>query len=170
MSRPIILRNCTVKFLDGAGTPAELTLYIDDGNVQVTTANQYNRRMNRGKVAGGFVTKGDDVPMELSINARFLGFKSIGAGAANLSIQEFLDGGDGTTTLVSTADEECEAFCVDVEIEEGADPDCPAIPAVNPELAIYPKFRAESLQVDYKTGMINLSGFCFATRPTATRP
>jgi hypothetical protein len=164
----LTLREMTVSFLDGtAVTPQELEFVMGDGNATIKYGNNYNYRLNRGKIAGGSVTRGDDMPMEVSLIGEFVGFKARGDLLADMSPTEFLDGGNGDVSLVSTGANECDPFACDIMIEQVRDSDCD--PGYEPEVTMLNEFRADSVDVDLKAGTMNISGKCFTTRPVSTR-
>lgn len=163
MAEPSImdLKKATIKFVDGAGTPAELTLKIDEGNLQFTSKFNMEYKRDRGKLATGTVREGDEEPMDVSLECRFSAVKS--STGESITVMEFLKQ-TGAGSSLTTTGAACEPFAVDIVVT--IDQNCGTVPD---EIITFPAFRVESIGGSFKDGTLSLSGKCKAVMPTSVR-
>lgn len=137
-----------------------LEVKIGDGNLTFTENKEYNYELDRGNL--DTVREGNEVPMDVTFDF----------------VWEFLTAIDGATPTprdaikqlgeasdwVSSSTDQCEPYCVDIEIEHAA-------PCANTEdeIIILPMFRADKLNQDISKAQVNATGRCNATDALITR-
>lgn len=164
MAEPSVmdLKNCTVKFKDGATpTPNSLTLYIDEGNLTYRVRREIEYKLNRGSLTGAAVREGDEQPMELTISCRFNAIRS--SAGDPVTVQEFLYR-EGQASAYVTTGAECEPYAVDVVVEINY-----SCGTVVDEVVTFPDFRYEDVGGDFRAGTLELTGRCQAVKPTSVR-
>lgn len=159
MAEPVTmdLKECTIKLVDGAGTPVTLTIKIDDGNLSYTRRKNIEYRKDRGLLDS--VREGDQEPMDLSIEARFNAIKSQSGNP--ITITEFLEQEGAGSALVTTGGT-CEPYAIDVQVEVNRD-----CGTTNDEILTFSEFRFEEIGGDFKAGTLSISGKCNALKPTS---
>jgi len=140
--------------------PQELEIKVGDGEIKYTEASEYKYDKDRGKL--DTVREGDDVPMEVSMNFTFEHVKSGTAEA--ITPVEAIKGIDAAVEWVSSSSDLCEPYCIDVEVVH-----TPPCGAVATDVTIFPDFRSEKRDFDFKNASIAVSGKCNATEPIVTR-
>jgi hypothetical protein len=153
----------------GAGTYAdggvltfqsqEIEIKIGEGDLKYTEADEYKYDKDRGLL--DTVRKGDDVPMEVSMNFTFDQVKS-GTGEVITPI-EAVKGIGPASEWVSSSSDPCEPYAVDVVVVD-------ARPCGSAQSRTYtfPDFRSEKRDYDIKNANIAVSGKCNATEPIIT--
>jgi hypothetical protein len=154
----------------GAGTYAdggvvtfqsqELEVKIGDGDLKYTEADEYKYDKDRGHL--DTVRKGDDVPMDVSMNFTYDQVKS-GTGEVITPIEAIKNIGAASEWVSSSADP-CEPYAVDVVVE-----DVRPCGSAESSTYIFPDFRSEKRDYDLKAATIAVSGKCNATEPIITR-
>lgn len=155
----------------GAGTytngSSELTFepqYIDikigDGDAKWTEKNEYNYDLDRGDL--DTVREGNQVPMDLSLNFVFEHVRS-GTGEA-ITPMEAIKGVNAATEWVSSADDKCEPYAVDVLIIDN-----PPCGNSQKETFLFPDFRSENREGSFKDATVAVTGRCNAVEPEVTR-
>lgn len=157
----IDLKNTVVKLKDGTGTPKELELVMDDGNLTYTINREVEYTPNRGKLTGGSVREGDEQPLSLSFQGRFSKIRS--DSGELVSIEEFLTKTAAASAHVTVGDP-CEPYAVDIEVT--ITPPCGTI---KKEIITFPEFRYEEIGGDFQAGQVDVSGRCNAVLPTSIR-
>lgn len=155
------LKRATLFIVDGTGTPNELEVLLDEGTLKWTHAKNIEYRLNRGKL--DTVREGDQVPMEVTIDARYNALRS-DSGDPVTVYEALTQTGAAASWESSDAAGVCTPYAVDLKLE--VDQDCTD---VKDELYTFPDFRPEKIDVDPKTGMMNISGKCNAVHPTVIR-
>ena len=165
------VRRPTITFTPalGAGTYAdggvltfqsqEIEIKIGEGDLKYTEADEYKYDKDRGLL--DTVRKGDDVPMEVSMNFTFEQVKS-GTGEVITPI-EAVKGIGAASEWVSSSSDPCEPYAVDVVVVD-------ARPCGSAQSRTYtfPDFRSEKRDYDIKNANIAVSGKCNATEPIIT--
>lgn len=158
------LKKCTLTLRDGQGTPEEIEMKFDEGNLTFT----HNRNIEYVKDRGALdaVREGDEEPMSLSFQGRFNCIKS--SSGNDLSVYEFLTN-TGATTLTTTG-QPCDPFAVDVVLTRDNSGCQPGVgDVVQDEEIVFEEFRHESIDGDIRAGQISVSGKCNRVHPTSTR-
>lgn len=158
--RAIDLKNSTVYFVDGTGTPKTLEIKIDEGNLTYTVKRNLEAKKNRGIL--DYIKEGDQENMDVSLECRFAGIKS-DTGEYVLPY-EFLTKTGAASSYVSTGGANCEAYCIDIVVHVVRD--CGTL--LN-EIITFPKFTYSSIGGDFKAGTLSVQGICNATAPTSIR-
>lgn len=153
------LKNCTVILRDGTATPNELTLKIDEGNLNWTSRFNKEARKDRGNL--DYIHEGDQEAMQVSIECRFDEITSSSGEA--VSPHEFLTKTGAASAYESTADD-CAAYSVDIVVE--VDQTCGT---VEDEIITFPDFSVEEIGGSFGDGTLSISGICNAILPTGVR-
>ncbi len=154
----------------GAGTYAEdgvvtfasqeLEIKIGDGNVTYTEHKEYQYLLDRGNL--DTVREGNEVPMDVKLDCVY---EHITTGTSeNISPMDAIKGIGSASEWVSSSDDLCEPYAVDLEVEH--QPDCGT--AQN-ETTLFPDFRPDSKEINFKDATISVSGKCKATEPVVSR-
>jgi len=154
----------------GAGTYADggvltfqaqqIEIKVGDGEVKYTEANEYKYDKDRGNL--DTVREGDEVPMDVSLNFTFEHVKT-GTGEAITPI-DAIKGINGASEWVTSSSDPCEPYAVDIEVEH-----VPPCGSADKETILFPDFRSEKRDYDFKNAAIAVSGKCNATEPSVTR-
>jgi hypothetical protein len=75
-----------------------------------------------------------------------------------------LKGVGGADEWVSSASDQCEPYAIDIEVEHI--PDCGT---AQKEITVFPDFRAETKEINFKDATISLTGKCNVIEPVVTR-
>ena len=140
--------------------PQQLEIGIGDGDVKYAENTQYKYDLNRGML-DTFLT-GDDVPLDVSLNFTWTYTKS--GTSETISPIEAIKGIGAASEWVSTSDDPCEPYCVDLTIQY--QPPCQEIKW---ETYVFPMFRAEKRDHDFKNANVAVTGKCNVTEPVVTR-
>ncbi len=155
------LKNATIKIQDGTGTPNSITVVVGEGNVTWSVKNPMEYRKDRGAL--GSVRAADEEPVEVTIEAEF--DFVISDGAEEVTVTEALTKTGAASAWVTTSDDACEPYCVDIVIE--FEPDCDD--GTKAERITFPNFRPDNRDYDVGSGQISIPGKCNVTDITAER-
>lgn len=158
-TRLIDLKNCVIKFVDGAGTPEEYTVKLGQGTLSYTEQRPREYVGDRGKVATGFVSDGDEVPMTLSLQAAFTEVRS-SSGGSDPTLNDVLDNVNDASGWVTTGNA-CEPYCIDLVVVH-----TPPCPTGKIETFTFPQFRYDDRQMSFSDKTITIGGACKAISPT----
>lgn len=139
----------------------KLEVKVGDGTFNYNEAQAREYLLNRGSL--DTVRDGDDTPMEVSFEFVWEYITAV-TGSAVPTLEDVLKQRGEASTWLTTSDDACEPYCVDLEIHY--DPGCGG---ENTETIICPYFRHESLDHNLKDSQISCSGKCNATEALATR-
>lgn len=157
------LKDCTLTFKDGTGTPNTLTMELAEGTLNVVEGTPVEFKPSRGKIANGSVRKATEVPMEVEFD---LIFRHITASSGDdASPKQFLERTGPAAAFVSTGDA-CDPYCVDIEIVKD---NSVCSGSVEDETYTLSKFYAESKSYNFEEGTLSVSGRCKATSMTSAR-
>lgn len=140
--------------------PNQIDVKIGEGNLTYTENKEYEYLLDRGDLDG--VREGNEVPMDVNMDFVYE-FVRTGTGEAITPV-DALKGVGGADEWVSSSDDDCEPFCVDIEIEH-----VPPCGSAETEFTVFPEFRHDSLDFDLSAATISAAGRCNATEPTITR-
>jgi hypothetical protein len=161
----IDLKNCTVTFKDGAGTPEEVEAVILEGNLQWSEKQTIEYHLDRGLLASAAIRKGDQVPCEVRFQF-MLDYVTVKSTDDTLTLTEIVKGtSNGTTTPTSTATDACEPYACDIVVENEPSPTT----CGDKEIITFSDFRWDSLDYDVKAGTVALVGKIPAEAPTIVR-
>lgn len=163
--RKIDLKDCRVFIRDGSTTPNEIEVTIGDGNVSWTEGRNVEYELNRGKISGQTVRKGDEMHAEVSFDFVYDYIVGSGVTGASPTVHEALtQSGLASTWVSSDTDDACAPYAVDIVVEHK--PNCTG---ADMETLTFPDFRYESINPNIGDGNVSVSGKISAEAPTATR-
>jgi hypothetical protein len=140
--------------------PQQIEVKIGDGNLTYTENTEYEYLLDRGDL--DTVREGNQVPMDVSLE--FV-YEFVRTGTSELITPvDALKGVGGADEWVSASDDQCEPYCVNIEVFH--DPPCGSSET---ETTLFPEFRRDSLEFDLSAATIACQGRCKATEPTITR-
>jgi hypothetical protein len=157
----VSLKNSVIVIKDGGSN--EITVKVGEGNLTYSEKKNREYKLDRGNLAGGTIRDGDDVPLELKIDATWE-YISGAVGSDECTIEDALKQRGGASAWESTDDDICQPYAVDIEVTYT--PDCGSADA---EVLTFPDFRWESIDHDLKAGTFSISGKCNCTEPTSSR-
>ena len=140
--------------------PQELDIKIGEGNLNYTEAREMEYLLDRGDL--DTVREGDQQPLDVSLE--FV-YEHVTSGTdEDITPPDALKRINDAEEWVSSSDDPCEPYCVDIEIFHevpcGADQD---------ETTLLPDFRYESLEFNISDSTIAVSGKCNSKVATVTR-
>lgn len=166
MGRTIDLKNATIKFKDGSGTPKTVTLTIGSGNVTWSEKRNMEYRLDRGKL--NTVKQGDEIPVEVSLQFEWRELMSISGDTTPTPYEVLKQIGAAAGWVSSDTVDPCAPYAVDIEITHN--PDCnTAGTDFQQEITLLSDFRWENIDPDVGAAQVSVSGKCNITAPTITR-
>ncbi|MGA9057812.1 MAG: hypothetical protein WB763_15015 [Terriglobia bacterium] len=141
--------------------PQQLDIKIGDGNLTYTEHRDYTYLLDRGWL--DTVREPKDVPMDVKLDAVYEHIVS--ATGEHVCPMEALKGTGAASEWVSSSPDQCEPYCIDVEVEYTP----PCAPSQG-ETTLFPMFRAETREINYSAATIVWTGKCKAREPIVTRP
>ncbi|KKM81510.1 hypothetical protein LCGC14_1329140 [marine sediment metagenome] len=142
-------------------TGSLIAVRIGEGNMTYDETKNRDYILDRGII--DTVRPGDDVPMDVSFDFVWEYITAV-TDSAVPTIEDALKQRGEASAWVTTSSDECEEYCVDLEIHY--DPQCGG---TNSEKIVFPFFRYEKLTHNIKDSQISCTGKCNATEATATR-
>jgi hypothetical protein len=140
--------------------PQQIDVKIGDGELKYTENTQYKYDLDRGVL--DTVRMGDDQPMDVSLNFTFE-HVTTGTGEVITPV-DAVKGSGGAKEWVSSSSDLCEPYAVDLEAEI-----VPPCGGAAKETLLFPDFRCEKRDYDFKNANIAISGKCKALEPIITR-
>lgn len=157
----IDFKNAVVKIKDGTSpTPNEIEVALGEGNLTYSEKRNIIYDKDRGKL--GTTRLGDEEPVEVSLNARWEAITAVTGDPP--TIEDALKQRGEAAGWVTTSDDACEPYCVDIEFTYT--PLCDDEPL---EVITLPFFRQTNINHDPKTAMLDISGACNVTEATVER-
>ena len=140
--------------------PQHLAIKIGDGNITYTEHRDYQYILDRGNL--DTVREKDQVPMDVKLDCVY---EHITQGTSEpVSPMDALKGIGGADEWVSSADDKCEPYAVDLEIVQ-----TPPCGGIQVETTLFPDLRAESREMNLKDATIAVTAKCNAVEPIVTR-
>jgi hypothetical protein len=140
--------------------PQQIEIKIGDGNLTYTEAKEYEYLLDRGNL--DTVREGDEQPLE--VNLEFV-YEFVRTGTNELITPvDALKGIGGAVEWVSSSDDPCEPYCVDLIIEHA-----PPCGTAQDETTVFPEFRRDSLEFDLSAATIAVTGRSNVSEATITR-
>ncbi len=159
------LRNGSITLKDRTGTPLELLVPIEEGDMSWTETDATTVVKNRGVISHRAVVS--EVPVELSFTIKYVAIKGRSETGADPTVYEVLHGTGNAAAWVSV--EDCGAYAVDLHFAITSP--CLASASDEDELLVFSGFHAETYNPvegeEYNT--IAISGDALLTKPVATR-
>ena len=140
--------------------PQQLEVKIGEGNITYTEHNEYNYLLDRDNL--DTVKEGKEVPMDVKWDSVY---EHITTGTSeNISPMDALKGIGAAAEWVSYAADPCEPYAVAIEVEH-----VPPCGTSQGETTLFPDFRSEQREVNFKDATISVTGKCNVTEPIVTR-
>ena len=139
------------------GTPKSITIKVGEGTF--TYNEQVTREFVLDRGALDTVTNGDQVPMEVSFGSTWEKI-TVGAGVTGgvPTIEDALKQRGAAANWVSTSDDICEPYCVNIKCTYTPREGCGTGGTI-----VLPDFFYESLGHNLSEGVLDVSGKCNAT-------
>jgi hypothetical protein len=140
--------------------PQQLEVKIGEGNITYTEHNEYNYLLDRDNL--DTVKQGKEVPMDVKWDSVY---EHITTGTSeNISPMDALKGIGAASEWITYAEDPCEPYSVAIEVEH-----VPPCGTSQGETTLFPDFRSETREVNYKDATISVTGKCNVTEPVVTR-
>jgi hypothetical protein len=140
--------------------PQQIEIKVGEGNLTFTESKEYEYLLDRGILDA--VKEGDEQPLEVELE--FV-YEHITTGTSEaITPVDALKNKGNASEWVSTSDDLCEPYCVDIEVQH----DVPCGTSQD-ETTILPEFRYDDLEFNLQDATISVSGKCNATEATVTR-
>lgn len=128
-----------------------ISVKIGEGNLTYSEKRPVEFTRDRGIL--DTIREADEEPMDVSLDAIWEYITAESGGTA--TIEDVLKQVGEATAWTSTADDQCQPYCVDIEVHNA--PDCTGI---EDEIIMLEEFYQESLDHDLREGTIACSGRC----------
>lgn len=128
-----------------------ISIKIGEGNL--TYSEHRNVEFTRDRGVLDTVREADEEPMDLSIDATWEWIRSTSGGTPTL--EDVLKRVGEANAWVSTADDPCQPYCVDIELWNA--PECGSI---EDELIMFEEYYYETVDHDLREGTLATSGRC----------
>lgn len=158
----IDFKNATVYIKDGSTPANSLEVTIGEGNLTFSEKRNMEYTLNRGVLDE--VREGDQVPMDIRLDAVWEYLTSGSATGATPTIRDVLKKTGAAAAWVSSDSDACRPYAVDIELRY--------VPSCQPgdtEVITFPDFRFESIDGDTRAGTLSITGKCNAVAPTISR-
>ena len=140
--------------------PQQLEVKIGDGNITYTEHSEYDYLLDRYNL--DTVKQGKEVPMDVKWDSVY---EHITTGTSeNISPMDALKGIGAAAECVSYAADPCEPYAVAIEVAH-----VPPSGTSQGETTLFPDFRSEQREVNFKDATISVTGKCNITEPIVTR-
>ena len=133
---------------------------IGDGNITYTEHNEYSYLLDRDNL--DTVKEGKEVPMDVKWDSVYE-YITTGTGE-NISPMDALKGIGGADEWISYSADPCEPYAVAIEVEHVS-----PCATTKGETTLFPDFRSEQREVNFKDATISVTGKCNITEPIVTR-
>lgn len=143
--------------LDGQNS---ITIKIGEGNL--TYSEHRNVEFTRDRGVLDTVREADEEPLDLSLDGTWEWIKSTSGGTVTL--EDALKKIGEAATWVSTADDPCQPYCVDIELWNA-----PGCGSIEDEIIMFEEFYYETVDHDLREGTISTSGRCNRKQATPRR-
>lgn len=161
----------TPAFLTATGIPTDgaainfggrsLEIKVGDGNLEFTENREFLYDLDRGKL--DTVRQGNDIPMDVALDFVWEHLTAID-GVPTPTISDVLHRRGAASNWVSSSDDSCEPFAIDIEVEYA--PPCGDQPT---EFITLPDFRWEGLPHNITDSQVSMTGRCNATEALVSR-
>jgi hypothetical protein len=140
--------------------PQQLEVKIGDGNITYTEHNEYDYLLDRDNL--DTVKQGKEVPMDVKWDSVY---EHITTGTSeNISPMDALKGIGAASEWISYAADPCEPYAVALEVEH-----VPPCGTSQGETTLFPDFRSETREVNFKDATLSVTGKCNVTEPIVSR-
>jgi hypothetical protein len=138
-----------------------LTVKVGEGNLTYSEHRAVEFTRDRGVLDS--VRLADEEPMDISMDIMWEWISSV-ASSGTPTMEDALKQINEASAWVTTADDTCQPFCVDIEFHNA--PQCTGI---EDEILMFEEYYYETLDHDPREGTISTSGRCNRKVATATR-
>ena len=140
--------------------PQQIEIKVGDGNITYTEHRTYEYMLDRGDLQT--VREGDQVPLDVRLECTYEHIKT--GTSEEISPMDALKGINSAAGWVTAAVDQCEPYAIDIEVEH--DPPCGT---AQTETTIFPDFRADTKEINFKDATISLTGKCNVIQPSVER-
>jgi hypothetical protein len=161
---------CTISPALGAGTYTataavtvkcqQLEIKVGDGDLKYTQSYPYKYDKDRGHLDN--VRQGDDEPMDVSMNFTFEHIRS-GTSEPPTPVEAVKQEGAASNWVTYSSDP-CQPYSVGVLVTN-----LPPCVTTEDENFLFPDYRVEKIEPDFKNANIAINGKCNVTEPIITR-
>ena len=154
----------------GAGTYAinaaitfssqQLEVKIGEGNITYTEKSDYTYLLDRDNL--DTVKEGKDVPLDVKWDSVYE-FITTGT-SEEITPMDALKGINGASEWITYSKDPCEPYAVAIEVQQ-----VPPCSTAESESTLFPDFRSEQREVNFKDAVIAINGKCNVTQPIVTR-
>lgn len=137
-----------------------ITIKLGEGNL--TYSEHKNRVFTKDRGSLDTVKDDDAEPLDLSLDSTWEWIKA--DTSATPTLEDVLKQRGEAAAWVSTADDDCQPYCVDIELWN--DPGCGS---ADDEIIMFEEFYYETVDHDLREGTLSLSGRCNREEPTVRR-
>jgi len=137
-----------------------ITIKMGEGNL--TYSEHRNVEFTRDRGILDTVRNADEEPMDVSMDATWEYITSSTGGTP--TIEDVLKKRSEAAAWLTTADDTCQPYCVDIEVWNA--PNCTGI---EDEIVMFEEYYYETLDHDLRAGTISTSGRCNRTEAVARR-
>jgi len=139
--------------------PQQLSIKVGDGNITYTEHKEYQYLLDRGNL--DTVREGNAVPMDVKLDCVY---EHITTGTSEaISPMDALKQVGGAAGWVTTGPA-CEPYAIDIVVQH--EPSCGTS---QDETTVFPDFRADTKEINFKDATIAITGKCFAIDPMVSR-
>ena len=132
-----------------------ISVVMGDGTLSYSEKDPREFTKNRGVLYT--VRNADEEPMDVSIDALWE-FITAESGSSTPTMEDAMKQIGEAAAWVSTADDQCQPYCVDIEVWNA--PNCTG---VSDEILMFEEFYQETLDHDVREGSISVQGRCNRT-------
>jgi hypothetical protein len=141
-------------------SPQEISIKVGDGDVSYTETDEYLYDLDRGDL--DTVRKGNEVPMSVAFNFTY---EHITTGTGEtIAPMDAIKRRGAASEWVSSSSDKCEPYAVDIVVEH-----TPPCGTAQKEITVFPDFRSETREPNFRDSNIAINGRCNATEPIVTR-
>lgn len=138
-----------------------ITVKLGEGNAVFTEHSAKDFKLDRGQLYT--VKNADEQPVDLTVDAIWEYLTAV-TGSSTPTVDDAMKRRGEASAWVSTADDQCQPYCVDVEIWNA--PECTE---VENELIMFEEFYVETVDHDLREGTLSFAGRCNRTAAVPRR-
>jgi hypothetical protein len=140
--------------------PQQVEVKIGEGNITYTEKSDYTYLLDRDNL--DTVKEGKDVPLDVKWDSVYE-YITTGTGE-NISPMDAMKGIGAASEWITYSEDPCEPYAVALEVEYVA-----PCGTSQGEITLFPDFRSEQREVNFKDATIAVTGKCNVTEPIVTR-
>ena len=140
--------------------PQQVEVKIGEGNITYTEKSEYTYLLDRDNL--DTVKEGKDVPLDVKWDSVYE-YITTGTGE-NISPMDAMKGIGAASEWITYSEDPCEPYAVALEVEYVA-----PCGTSQGEITLFPDFRSEQREVNFKDATIAVTGKCNVTEPIVTR-